>query len=76
MAVFIWDHDEDEDDESDEDDEEGDEDGDKPGFFAFTVSRPEVVSSQEIDLNDLDQHVSFQVDLQRVSTLDGFGNKR
>ena len=45
MAVFIWDHDEDEDDESDEDDEEGDEDGDKLGFFAFTVLRPEVVSS-------------------------------
>jgi len=45
MAIFIWDDDEDEDYESDEDNEEGDEDGDKPGFFAFTVSRPEVVSS-------------------------------
>jgi len=45
MAIFIWDDDEDEDYESDEDNEEGGEDGDKPGFFTFTVSRPEVVSS-------------------------------
>lgn len=34
------------------------------GDFAFTASRPENGSSDEFDLNDLDRHVSFQVELE------------
>ncbi|KAK4443984.1 hypothetical protein QBC34DRAFT_475906, partial [Podospora aff. communis PSN243] len=34
---------------------------DVEGLFAFTASRPEDVSAEEMDLNDLDRHVSFQV---------------
>ena len=32
--------------------------------FAFTASRPENASSAEFDFNDLDRHVSFEVDLE------------
>ncbi|KAK0613254.1 hypothetical protein B0T14DRAFT_569325 [Immersiella caudata] len=60
--------------EGDDDDENDDEDSNAPGLFAFTASRPEVVSSEEMDLNDLDRHVSFQVDLQRGSASDGLGD--
>ncbi|KAK0642895.1 hypothetical protein B0T16DRAFT_331333 [Cercophora newfieldiana] len=34
------------------------------GMFAFTASRPEDTSSDEFDLNDLDRHVSFQVQVE------------
>ena len=32
--------------------------------FAFTASRPDYVSSAEFDYNDLDRHVSFEVDME------------
>lgn len=34
--------------------------------FAFTASRPEDYSSEEYDSNDLDRHVSFEVEVEGV----------
>ncbi|OIW32474.1 hypothetical protein CONLIGDRAFT_642184 [Coniochaeta ligniaria NRRL 30616] len=46
---------------SDESDESND-----VGVFAFTASRPEDCSSDEYDSNDLDRHVSFEVEVEGV----------
>ena len=83
-AVFVWDEGDedesvdedesmDEDESADEDesmDEDESEDDSDDEIFAFTASRQEDVSPDD-DLNDLNRHVSFEVDIEAILDQDG-----
>ena len=68
MAVFVWGDSGTPSQTSDMSDESGND----VKAFAFTASRPEDHSSEEYDLNDLDRHVSFEVEVEGcVGNTDG-----